>query len=292
MTTTTVATLPSFLLIGAMRAGTTTLHHALAEHPQVFMAEPKELHFFVATRNWSRGVDWYARQFSKGAAATARGEASATYTQSPQVPGVPERAAAVVPGARIVYVVRDPIERMRSHYEHDLRRGLAGDPIRGWERIAAHGSAERALRAEAKYLATSLYAEQLERWLEHYDADQICVLTSEWLWADPQAALREVFSFLGVDASWQPPPRLEQLNSSTRARSYHRFSGRVPRAITRAVPAPVKRRLVRRVSEPPDLHSTLTISAVLHEELRERLAGDVRRLRAHVRGPFDGWGIA
>src|SRR2546423_5079540 len=101
---TLVETLPNFLLIGAMRSGSTTLHASLSTHPEVFMAQPKELHFFVEERNWERGVYWYARRFAAGATAKARGEASVTYTQHPQLAGVARRAASVVPRARLIYL--------------------------------------------------------------------------------------------------------------------------------------------------------------------------------------------
>jgi hypothetical protein len=306
MTRTSVRTLPSFLVIGAMRAGSTTLHDALSGHPEIFMSQPKELHFFVAERNWGRGVDWYTRQFAKGDGARARGEASATYSQYPQMAGVPGRAADVLPDARIVYLVRDPIARMRSQYEHDLRRMLAGDPVAGWTRIAQHGAAEQALLGQPKYLDASRYAMQVDQWLEHYSADDICVLPSEWMWSDPRSALRELFSFLGVDASWELQAPLAHLNAATRVRTARPSFGRsrlsrrlyknlaqvVPTAAKRRVSRHVARQVSRDVSAPPDLDSLLTISVDVSAELRERLRDDVRRLRTHVRGPFDGWGIA
>jgi Sulfotransferase domain len=269
MTTTAVGTLPSFLVIGAMRSGSTTLHQALSEHPEIFMSQPKELHFFVAGRNWYRGANWYAGNFAKGQRAHARGESSATYSQYPQFPGVPERAASLLPRAKIVYLVREPVARMRSQFEHDVRRALAGNPVPCWSNISRHGSAEMALLKQSKYLDASSYAMQLDRWLEHYLPDDICVLTSEWLWADPQAALRMVAGFLGVDETWEPPAQLERLNAATRLRRHQRFGNSGLRhSVASRLPESVKQRLVRRVSPPPDLDSILTISADLQALLR------------------------
>jgi hypothetical protein len=291
--TTLVGTLPNFLVIGAMRAGSTSLHKALSDHPEIFMAQPKELHFFVEKRNWDRGLQWYVHQFAKAADIAARGEASVTYTQFPQVSGVPQRAVSVLPNARLVYVVRDPIARMRSHYEHDLRRALAGTPPYGWSRIAAHGGAEDALLGQDKYLDASRYAMQLDQWLEHYSADNICVLTSEWLWQDPRAAMREVFEFLGVDTGFEPAAELEQLNQSTRLRRRSPFANHpMIRGLAAKVPPSVKGRLRAREVPVPDLQQLLKISAHLEFMLRERIRDDVCRLRPYVRGPFDGWGIA
>jgi hypothetical protein len=291
--TTLVGTLPNFLLIGAMRAGTTSLHKALSDHPEIFMSQPKELHFFVQDRNWDRGLQWYVHQFAKAADVPARGEASVTYTQFPQLAGVPQRAASVLPSARLVYVVRDPITRMRSHYEHDLRRALAGTAPCGWSRIAAHGSAEGALLGQDKYLDASRYAMQLDQWLEHYPADSICVLTSEWLWEEPRAAMREVFEFLGVDTGFEPAAQLEQLNEATRPRRRSPFANHpMIRGVATRVPRSVKDRLRPREVAVPDLQDLLKISADVKFQLRERIRDDICRLRPYVRGPFDGWGTA
>jgi LPS sulfotransferase NodH len=292
-TSTLVGTLPNFLLIGAMRSGSTSLHKALSDHPEIFMSQPKELHFFVETRNWDRGLQWYVHQFAKAAEFPARGEASVTYTQFPQVAGVPARAASVLPTARLIYLVRDPIARMRSQYEHDLRRALAGTAPSGWARIAAHGSAGEALVGQQKYVDASSYAKQLDQWLEYYPADNICVLTSEWLWQDPRAAMREVFAFLGVDTGFEPADQLEHLNEATRPRRRSPLADHpVMNSLARKLPASVKDRLRPREAPVPDLAHLLKISADLDSVLRERIRDDVSRLRPYIRGPFDGWGIA
>ncbi|MFL6240298.1 MAG: sulfotransferase family protein [Actinomycetes bacterium] len=286
-------TLPNLLVIGAMRAGSTSLHQALSEHPEIFMSQPKELHFFVAERNWRQGVPWYAQQFTKGAHKAVRGEASVTYTQSPQLAGVAGRAASVVPQARLVYVVREPIERMRSQYEHDVRRAVVGTPPAGWSRIGRYGSAGGALLGQPKYVDASSYALQLDQWLEHYPAGRVCVITSEWLWQEPRAAMREVFGFLGVDTSWVPRNDVPHLNRATRFRTRPRAVGHpVLQGVARALPGTVKTRLRRREALQPDLQDMVEISPDVRAELQSRLAVDVRRIRPYVRGPFDGWGIA
>jgi hypothetical protein len=84
--------LPSFLIIGAMKAGTTSLYHYLKSHPQIHMSRIKELDFFVTELNWGRGLDWYSQQFSGiGTNVLAAGEASTNYTKYPRYKGVPER---------------------------------------------------------------------------------------------------------------------------------------------------------------------------------------------------------
>jgi hypothetical protein len=123
--------LPTFIVIGAMKAGTTSLYHYLRHHEQVFMPKVKELDFFVEEMNWPRGIHWYTQQFAGAAAGVlASGEASTSYSKYPQHAGVPERMAATVPDVKLLYVVRDPIARIRSHYRH---RVLVGAEREGLE---------------------------------------------------------------------------------------------------------------------------------------------------------------
>src|SRR5437867_237452 len=95
--------LPNFLLIGAMKAGTTSLYQYLRSHPNVFMASPKELHYFSHRREAS--LDWYKAHFSAANAAAAVGEASASYTTYPECESVPERIADVMPDIRLLYLI-------------------------------------------------------------------------------------------------------------------------------------------------------------------------------------------
>src|SRR5207244_9201435 len=106
--------LPNLVSIGASRCGTTSLHRYLDLHPDIAMSKTKELNFFVEERNWQRGVAWYEREFSDSA--PVRGEASPHYTAFPRYRGVAGRMARVVPEARLVYLVRDPIDRAISAY--------------------------------------------------------------------------------------------------------------------------------------------------------------------------------
>lgn len=122
--------LPTFVVIGAMKAGTVSLRHYLDEHPDVFLGRGGmfgEPNYFVAEYNWSRGRAWYESLFADADAdagqAGAIGECSPSYTMAPAFPGVPERMAAVIPDARLVYVVRDPVARMQSMYMHQVSAG-------------------------------------------------------------------------------------------------------------------------------------------------------------------------
>ena len=151
-----MSALPTFCVIGAMKSGTTSLHHYLAAHPEISMSRPKELDFFVAEKNYDRGVDWYASHFDDAAA--VRGESSTNYTKCHIFDGVPARMNALLPNVKLVYVLRDPIERLISHYEHNRSRGRESRTF------------DEALRSPERnhYVQCSQYLTQLEAFLEYY----------------------------------------------------------------------------------------------------------------------------
>jgi hypothetical protein len=181
--------LPSFLLIGAMKSGTTTLYWYLREHPDVFMATPKEPNFF--NDHWHRGVGWYERLFARAGAARARGEASVRYASYPDAPECPSRIASVVPEVRLLFMVRDPIARMRSHYLHEVAALRERRPV------------EQALCENPIYLDLSRYATQLERYLDHFPREQLLVVRAEDLFR-ASLVLPMVYGFIGVDPASGP----------------------------------------------------------------------------------------
>ncbi|MEO2031399.1 MAG: sulfotransferase [Planctomycetaceae bacterium] len=175
--------LPNFLIIGAQKCGTTSLHRYLMEHPEIFMSPNKELHFFVTERNWHKGVKWYARQFAQGFHAC--GEASPSYTAFPRYSGVPERIHHVLPEVKLIYLIRDPIQRLVSHYVHRVAAGRE------------HGSLREALDGTrgSDLIWRSRYAAQLSQFLTTFSADRILVVTQEALLANRLETIRQVFRF-------------------------------------------------------------------------------------------------
>ena len=199
--------LPSFLIIGAARAGTTSLHAYLARHPSVAAPTHKELHFFDL--NFSRGLDWYRRHFPAtppgNRAGVVSGEASPYYLFHPAVPG---RVRQTLPEARLIALVRDPVDRAYSQHqlarrhgreELDFEQAIAAEPARlagEEERILATPGYRSVSHRHHSYLARGLYAEQLERWYEHFPRDQLLVLCSEDLFASPPSVYADVLRFL------------------------------------------------------------------------------------------------
>jgi hypothetical protein len=179
--------LPNLIVIGGLKCGTTSLHHYLNLHPQIAMSRPKELNFFVAELNWDLGPDWYASHFDR--TALIRGESSPHYTNLPRFGGVAERMRELLGGqAQVIYMVRDPIERMLSHYFHNVGGGYESRPI------------EVALTdPDSAYVARSRYALQLDPYLASFDRARVLIVANEDLAAARESTLRRVFEFVGVD---------------------------------------------------------------------------------------------
>ncbi|MCZ7535452.1 MAG: sulfotransferase [Acidimicrobiia bacterium] len=194
-------------MIGAAKAGTTSLHSYLLAHPDVRAASRKEVHFFDV--RYERGPDWYRAQFPMARGPRRRwitGDASPYYLQHPLAPA---RAHALVPEARLVVLLRDPVERAFSHYRHERRFGETrsfAEMIEEERRVYADVEARLlAGRAEAVgehrrtgLVARGRYAEQLERWLACYPRESLLVLDSDELFDRPAEAYERALAFLGL----------------------------------------------------------------------------------------------
>jgi hypothetical protein len=225
--------LPDFLIIGAQKAGTTALYAYLRRHPAITGPSWKEVSYF--DRHFARGEAWYRGNFPNRIRARGKlvGEASPSYVFHPLGP---ERVRALVPEARLVALVRNPVDRALSHYHHEVALGreplsfedaLAAEEerLRGEEeRLAADpGYFSRAWWSHA-YKARGRYAEQLERWLAVFPREQLLILPSEDLAAEPERTHARVLDFLGaaphrLDAYPRVyERRYEAMNADTRER--------------------------------------------------------------------------
>ena len=218
--------LPDFVVLGAMKAGSTSLYHALSQHPQVLPAFRKGVHFF--DERTERGIGWYRanfplrRQLDAVAAEWGRavtGEASPSYLVHPRAPGA---IAEALPEARLIAVLRDPVHRAVSHYNHNFRKaadqGHRRESLPFAEALAAEegrlaGEVER-MEADPSYNSLPFtlysyktrgrYAEQLERYAALFPRERILVLQSEAFYRDVQGTMDQVFAFLGLDP-WTLP---------------------------------------------------------------------------------------
>ena len=185
--------LPNFLIIGAMKAGTTSLYSYLRTHPDIFMPVNKEPAFFSNEPVWKKGGDWYESLFAGQECTKARGEASVNYTKYPHYQNVPRRIHSLVPNMKLIYVLRSPIDRIYSHYLHNVYAGIETDPI------------EKALSERPLYVQISRYYQQIDQYLQIFDRKQLMVIILDDMQHDPAAVVKRVFSFLDVDDSHVPP---------------------------------------------------------------------------------------
>lgn len=227
--------LPDFLVIGAQKSGTTSLYASLVRHPSVRTALTREVHFF--DNNFTRGLVWYRAHFPaswSGKRTWLTGEATPYYLLHPLVPA---RAASVTPDARIIAVLRHPVDRLYSHYQHERAKGtelldfddaLARESERtedDFSRLATGRIARAPSVQRHTYRARSLYDEQMARWLQHYPRGQLKVIQAERLYTEPATTMAEIFRFLGL----APPSGLTypKLN----ARSYLELDPRTRAAL-------------------------------------------------------------
>jgi len=200
--------LPTFVIVGAQKCGTSSLHRMLRQHPQISMSRPKELHFF--DQHFDRGLEWYSAQFEKTWRHKHVGESTPVYMFGPRARS---RLIETLPKARIVAILRNPVDRAYSHYWHDLRRQEAGRHDRfvpatfeaalALESPADFGSldeeaAAAARRRKISYVGRGRYVEQLEPFVEAYGRDRVHVMLLEDLIREREAALRGLFAFLRV----------------------------------------------------------------------------------------------
>jgi hypothetical protein len=237
--------LPNLVVVGGLKCGTTSLHNYLNLHPEVEMSRPKELNFFVAELNWPLGPEWYASHFS--GRASVRGESSPHYTNRPRFEGVAERMRSVVTDARLVYMVRDPIDRMLSHYLHNVGGGYD-------DRTLADAFAD----PESAYVTRSRYFFQLEPYLEEFGPERIEIVGSEELKRDRPATMRRVFAFLGVDPGFSSTQFEREWETGT-AKGRGRF-----RLMDRAVRLPGLRAVDRNFDRLPELLRWL-VERVVHD---------------------------
>jgi hypothetical protein len=210
----------------------------------------------------------------------------------PEHDGVPERMARCLPEARLIYLVRNPIERIRSHYQHEVLAGREHAPV------------EEAVLGDTRYLDDSRYAMQIERYLRSFPRERILLVTSEQLRSERRPTIRRIYGFLGIDPDFVDATIDREFYRSDERASYPSLAWQLRRTLKRYVPASARaKQLVdRALPAMRERRSTsngrtpsvprFEIPEPLHGRLAELLREDVLRLRGYMPSGFDGWGIA
>jgi Sulfotransferase family len=182
--------LPSFVIVGATKSATTWLSHNLGAHPEIFLPTP-ELHYF--SRFFDRGDDWYRSQFAGARPGQRIGEKSASYLPHPQAPG---RLHRLLPGAKLLAQLRNPIERAYSDYCMHYRRGQVNRDI------GHYLDPERT--PIPRLLDDGFYHRHLMRFLEVFPSEQIKILLYDDIRARPGEVFADVCGYLGIDDAVGP----------------------------------------------------------------------------------------
>lgn len=204
---------PDFIIIGAMKSATSTLHEQLALQPGFFMSTPKEPNFFSDDSMYGLGLDWYAHLFATAKADDICGESSTHYTKLPDYPQTIERMKAYLPSLKLIYVVRHPFDRLISHYIHQ------------WSQNVIKTDINQAIDEFDELINYSRYSMQLVPFIQAYGAVNIQIVFSEALRVRPQYELEKVAQFLGYNQSviWYDDLP-EQNVSSQRVRRFNGYN--------------------------------------------------------------------
>ncbi|GAC1520822.1 MAG: sulfotransferase [Marmoricola sp.] len=276
--------LPDLLIIGAAKAGTTSLHYYLNSHPDIAMAEFKELRYYQDPRC----REWLGRyRASFPADAKLVGESSTMYTRSPTVPGVAERIAEIAPDVKLIYMVRDPVERAFASYLEERFQGLETRDVE-----SAFADRESPLNP---YLAGSRYAEQVNEYLKFFPPTSLHIVSMTELDEHPQDVLSQVCAYLGVDDTFVFDTS-HRHNQGSAKYQYRRLSRRLrdssPGRAVRMLPDPARRvitaparALLRTPFERPGVSDDLRAAAA------ELLAPDAQAFRALTGQAFDDWSV-
>ncbi len=206
-------TKPDFIIIGAMKSATSTLHTQLALQDGVFMSTPKEPNYFSDDIEYARGERWYQSLFSNAKPLDTCGESSTHYTKLPDYPLTVERMARQLKNPKFIYVMRHPIDRLVSHYIHQ------------WSQNKFKCDINQAIDQYEELTAYGCYARQLEPYFKQFGCDSVLPIFNEAIRLNPQNELQRVANFIGVDGpvAWQDDLAAQNV-SGDRVRAFRGYS--------------------------------------------------------------------
>lgn len=184
--------LPNLLVIGAMKAGSTSLHDYLNLHPEIFMSEVKEIDYFIKEKNYSKGLDWYKSNFP--VKSRYRGESSINYSKKHNLAGVPERILRDLgKNIKLIYIVRDPVDRFQSNFTDSKTYGDIPSSY------SINQFIEEGIE-DNPFVKTSSYYFQIKDYLALFDKENFYFLKAEDLKSNPQKEMDKLYQFLGLNS--------------------------------------------------------------------------------------------
>lgn len=293
-------TMPNFLIIGAEKSGTTALYHYLKQHPQIYMSSVKEPNFFslegeklddLGPGHLPSGhitdIEDYRKLFRGVSDETSIGEASPAYLYQQKAA---ERIRHHIPDAKLIAILRDPVERAYSNFLHCI--SLGREPLEDFEQALQEEEmrVQNNWRGLWHYKRKGFYYEQLQRYFDLFDKSQMRVYLYEDLNEDPSGTLRDIFHFLEVDDSFIPDtsarfnvsgvPRNKALHSLVTNLNRPAIKRFIPIRVLHALREPVRDRIL---TEPPQLSPE--VRGLLIEVFRE----DILKLQELIDRDLSGW---
>lgn len=267
------------LIIGAMKCGTTSLFHYLAQHPEICPSRVKEPNFFADDDNWAKGSQWYQSLWNWNPAKHKVAlEASTFYTKMPLRPSAAARIATMRGRFRFIYVLRDPIERIESHYAHGEIFDVPLRPL-------AEG-------VDPHTIDLSRYAMQIADYYERFPRESILLLHFDDLRRDALSAVKQVCTFLDINPQY-PFRGMGEVHNPGRAKridgSLYEFLSRQPllRALVRRLPLQPREALRRLLSR--KAVGNIRLTPRQREYVLRELRDDLRRLSVEYGFDVSGW---
>lgn len=290
--------MPDFCIIGSAKCGTTSLDRYLGRHPDIFVCALKEPQYFSTRVMLARGAQWYRGLYAEARPDQVCGEASTSYTRYPLVAGTAERMHAANPAMKLIYVVRDPVQRVESEALQAMKylQNVLGEDYRDMTLDSFLEMVEDpASPHHSAIVETSRYEQQVRAFERVFPAEQILILTQSELRTRAGEVMARLHAFLGVtpdpsiDASDKRNVTADFFEGTARARVTSRL-GRVPgyRLMRRLLPAGVKTRIVKALA-PAGSARTLKLSPQMRQRIEADLAEDTAAFEARLGQPWREW---
>ncbi|MFO8062689.1 MAG: sulfotransferase [bacterium] len=263
--------LPDFIIIGAMKCGTGSLYKYISTHPEIIPSSVKETNFFLQEESRNREIEY--RRCFRGNGKYAF-EASPNYSKCHLYPGVPGRMHSLLPDIKLIYLVRDPIERIKSHYVHNYCHGRENNTF------------SEAIRENNNYMLTSRYFFQIMSFLEFYKKNRIFVVQSEHLRNETEHTLDSIFQFLGISPDYDHTIINKRFHKSSNKRRSTVFEQYFRDKTKNKYLLGVLRKSTKMFGKPVDKPQ---ISSEDENLLKEQLQSDTDELRKFTGQKFNEW---